>query len=100
MNDISTKLGSAVLISIFLFFLVSITSFYQELNCTYNSIVSIAAHSQLAQISGSGSGLVAHYTFDEGSGTTAGDSAGSNTGTLANGPVWTAGKVGSGGATN
>jgi len=41
-------------------------------------------------------GLVAHYTFDEGSGTTAGDSAGSSDGTLVNGPTWTAGKIGSG----
>jgi len=48
---------------------------------------------QLAQISGSGSGLVAHYTFDEGSGTTAGDSSvNGNTGTLTppagGGPTW------------
>src|SRR3989344_5710115 len=48
---------------------------------------------QLAQISGSGSGLIAHYTFDEGSGTMAGDSSGNgNTGTLTppagGGPTW------------
>jgi hypothetical protein len=41
-------------------------------------------------------GLVGHWKFDEGSGTTAGDSAGSNTGTLTNGPTWTTGKIGSG----
>jgi hypothetical protein len=41
--------------------------------------------------------LIAHWTFDEGSGTTAGNSAGSgNVGTLTNGPTWTTGKVGSG----
>src|SRR3989338_10845483 len=56
---------------------------------------------QLAQISGSGSGLIAHYTFDEGSGTMAGDSSGNgNTGTLTpttGGPTWTTdAKVGSG----
>jgi len=52
-------------------------------------------NTQLAQISGAGSGLVAHYTFDEGSGTTAGDSSGSgNTGTLTNGPTWTTGQIG------
>jgi len=41
---------------------------------------------------------VAHYTFDEGSGTTAGDSSGNNnTGTLTNGPTWTTdSKVGGG----
>ncbi|MCJ7664414.1 MAG: LamG domain-containing protein [Desulfobacterales bacterium] len=32
--------------------------------------------------------------FDEGSGTTANDSAGSNNGTLVNGPVWTSGQIG------
>ena len=42
-----------------------------------------------------GSDLVAHWKFDEGSGTTASDSSGNgNTGTLVNGPLWTAGKVG------
>ena len=96
MYSISTKLGSALLVSIFPFFLVSITFSYQELNRTYSTIVSIAARSQLAQLSGSGSGLVAHYTFDEGSGITAGDSAGSNTGTLVNGPTWVTGKIGGG----
>ena len=40
-------------------------------------------------------GLVAHWKFDEGSGTTASDASGNgNTGTLINGPQWTAGKVG------
>ncbi|MEK7138744.1 MAG: LamG-like jellyroll fold domain-containing protein, partial [Patescibacteria group bacterium] len=40
-------------------------------------------------------GIVGHWKFDEGSGTTAVDSSGSNnTGTLTNGPIWTAGKVG------
>ena len=93
---ISTSLGSALIVSIFLFFLVSITFSHQQLNRTYNSLLSIASHTQLAQLSGSGSGLVAHYTFDEGSGTTAGDSAGSNTGTLVNGPTWGSGKIGGG----
>ena len=41
------------------------------------------------------SGLVAHWKFDEGSGTTVSDSSGNgNTGTLVNGPLWTAGRVG------
>jgi len=39
--------------------------------------------------------LVGHWKFDESSGTTASDSSGNgNVGTLANGPVWTAGKIG------
>ena len=41
------------------------------------------------------SGLVAYWKFDEGSGTTVSDSSGNgNTGTLVNGPLWTAGRVG------
>jgi uncharacterized repeat protein (TIGR02543 family) len=59
-------------------------------------LLNLSPRSQLADLSGAGSGLVAHYTFDEGSGTTAADSAGSNTGTLVNGPTWVAGKVGTG----
>ena len=41
-------------------------------------------------------GLVGYWRFDEGGGTTAGDSSGGgNTGTLTNGPTWTGGQVGS-----
>jgi hypothetical protein len=39
--------------------------------------------------------LVAYWKFDEGSGTTVSDASGNgNTGTLMNGPLWSAGKVG------
>jgi chitodextrinase len=39
-------------------------------------------------------GLVCYWTFDEGTGTTAGDSSGGgNNGTLVNGPSWTAGMM-------
>jgi len=38
--------------------------------------------------------LVSYWRFEEGSGTTAYDWVGDNDGTLTNGPVWTAGKVG------
>ena len=38
-------------------------------------------------------GLVAHWTFDEGEGDTAYDSAGTNYGTLVNGPQWTSGQI-------
>jgi chitodextrinase len=41
-------------------------------------------------------GLVAYYTFDEGTGTTAGDSAGNSPGLLVGGTAWGAGKIGSG----
>lgn len=40
-------------------------------------------------------GLVGHWTFDDGSGTTATDRSGNgNNGTLTNGPTWTTGQVG------
>ena len=72
-------------------------SLKQLITASYHKLPSVSPTTQLAQISGAGSGLVAHYTFDEGSGTTAGDSSGNgNTGTLTNGPTWTTGKVGSG----
>lgn len=42
-------------------------------------------------------GLVGYWKLDEGSGTTATDSSGNgNTGTLVNGPTWTAGRIGQG----
>lgn len=39
------------------------------------------------------SGLIGHWMLDDGSGTTAADSAGSHNGTLTNGPTWTTGKM-------
>src|SRR3989344_6280553 len=48
-----------------------------------------------APLSGAGSGLVAHYAFDEGSGTTAADSSGSGkNATLVGSASWAAGKSG------
>ena len=42
-------------------------------------------------------GLVGHWTFDDGGGTTAADSSGNgNNGALVNGPTWAAGKIGTG----
>ncbi len=59
-----------------------------------NPVASIVPRSQVAAISGAGSGLVAHYSFDEGVGTIAGDISGNgSTGMLTNGPTWTAGKI-------
>ncbi|MHC4694350.1 MAG: lamin tail domain-containing protein, partial [Planctomycetota bacterium] len=42
---------------------------------------------------GSIRGLVAHWMFDEGSGSTATDSAGTNNGALIGGPTWTDGRI-------
>jgi hypothetical protein len=43
-----------------------------------------------------GSGPIAHWRLDENTGTTAADAAGGdNNGTLTNGPLWTAGRIGS-----
>ena len=39
------------------------------------------------------SNLIGHWKFDDGSGTSAADSSGNNTGTLKNGPTWTTGKI-------
>ncbi|MHC4546334.1 MAG: hypothetical protein ACYSYL_17780, partial [Planctomycetota bacterium] len=42
----------------------------------------------------SSEGLVAHWKFDDGSGITAIDSAGTNNGTLNGDPTWTTGRIG------
>ncbi|MCB1914612.1 MAG: DUF4347 domain-containing protein, partial [Rhodocyclaceae bacterium] len=58
------------------------------------SISAVQAWSGLLDIT---TGLVGHFTFDEGSGTIAGDSSATgNDGTLLSGPTWVAGRVGSG----
>lgn len=55
------------------------------------SIFNSTAHAAIT------SGLIDYWTFDEGSGNTAGDSSGSgNAGTLTGGPTWTTGRVGTG----
>jgi len=58
------------------------------LNQLVKAVGEISGKSQLAQLSASlSSGLVGHWTFDEGNGGSAGDSSGSGrTGTLTNGP--------------
>ncbi len=51
----------------------------------------IKGKQQQALLTGAGSGLVASWSFDEGSGTSASDGSGNGyTGTLANGVLWTA----------
>ena len=55
---------------------------------------SAEANALFTQASGS-LGLVGHWKFDEGAGTTVSDSSGNgNTGNLSNGPLWTLGKLG------
>jgi glucose/arabinose dehydrogenase len=68
---------------------------------THGITVPATAQSYVATYQATGSsippGQIAAYNFDEGSGATATDVTGNNhTGTLTNGPVWTAGKFGSG----
>ena len=50
--------------------------------------------SQLAQVSAPSSGLISHWKFDEGSGSTISASVGGGSDTLGN-PSWTTGKIGS-----
>src|SRR3989344_8218774 len=57
----------------------------------------VSPYSQVAAISGAGSGLVAQYAFNDGAGASAADSSGNaNTATLNGGVAWVAGKVGTG----
>ena len=117
-NGIKPEYGIALLLSAFI---LAVTLISQS----WNNFVSIAdqtiqsipsAHTQLAQVDGPSSffsfayaqdqnssgqlaqGLIGWWKFDEGSGTTAGDSSGGgNNGTLMNGAVWTSdSKVGGG----
>ena len=65
------KLGFLITIFIFSFFIFSFQSASADIT----------------------TGLVSHYKLDETLGTTAADSAGTNTGTLTNGPTWTTVKL-------
>ncbi|HEU4333781.1 MAG TPA: LamG-like jellyroll fold domain-containing protein, partial [Candidatus Eisenbacteria bacterium] len=56
---------------------------------------SLAAWDETVVTVGESSGITAHWRFDDGSGTIALDSSeGGNSGSLLNGPAWTAGQVG------
>ena len=78
-----TKSGAAKLL---LFFAVFIATAALMINFTATGF---------APLSGAGSGLVAHYTFDEGSGTTSVDFSGQgNNATLVGSASWAAGKTG------
>lgn len=76
-------------LGVLLIYAFLLTSSYEQ------KIVHIEPATQLALVSGAGSGLVAHYSFDDGVGTTASDvSQNGNIATLMNDPAWTTGKFG------
>ena len=67
----------------------------QYLTATDTTTSSITGTQSGIVVQAVASGLVAEWTFDEGSGTTAGDATGNNhTGTLVGNVTWTAGEVG------
>ena len=79
------------------------TSAYESVNFNYDkqqagilsSLLSLLSPTSNAQTPDITTGLVGHWTFDEGSGTTAGDSSGSgNDGILTGDPAWTTGQIG------
>ncbi len=62
-----------------------------------SEIITTLPGSQLAALNGAGSGLVAWWKMDEGTGTVAADTSGNgNNAILTNGPVWTSGQIGGG----
>ncbi len=62
-----------------------------------NSVGSATSNSATLTVGSSGGGLVGYWNLNEGSGTTAADTSGfGHNGTLTSGPVWTAGRIGSG----
>jgi len=91
MNSMQTNLSKTIF-AILVFGLAFIFS-QKVIVPNFSTLERIRPETQLAQVAPT-SGLVAHWKFDEGSGTTAADSAGSNTGILSGGPTWTTGKLG------
>lgn len=60
-------------------------------------VATLYSQTSQAVIKNSSRGLVGHWTFEEGAGTTTADKTGNGiTGTLTNGPTWSAGKFGKG----
>ncbi len=54
----------------------------------------VLSESEIRELAGLSNEPITHWKLDEGSGTTAYDSAGDNDGTLINNPTWTTGQVG------
>ncbi len=70
------------------------TTYFYRLNAT-NAYGDSGYSNEASATTSTGSSLVAHWMFDEGSGTSASDSSGNgNAGTLQNGPTWTTGQIG------
>lgn len=89
---------SALVLSIILGVVVVGQSLFSNPSGNHSDAISFlpTGRTQVAALSGAGSGLVGWWKFDEGSGTMAGDSSGSgNSGTLSSGVVWTTGVTGS-----
>ena len=71
--------------------LISATQYHYRISSSDGS-ANTSQSSGLSFITTSGSGLLAHWTMDEGTGNTAVDVTGNNnTGTLVNGPLWVSG---------
>ncbi|MBA2479267.1 MAG: carbohydrate-binding protein [Planctomycetes bacterium] len=63
------------------------------ITATATDDLGLATTSEVSQITVLPAGLIGHWTFDEGAGTTANDRSGfGRTGTLVSGPSWTAGR--------
>lgn len=75
--------------------IASLQSVFNSLKSKVQAIIGGTKQTVQAQTADVTNGLVGHWKFDEGSGTSAVDSSGNNNiGTLTNGPTWTTGKIG------
>ncbi|OHA29600.1 MAG: hypothetical protein A3G52_00705 [Candidatus Taylorbacteria bacterium RIFCSPLOWO2_12_FULL_43_20] len=94
-GPIKTSHGIAIIGTCFLITLLFINWAGRQID-SYVLSAPISPSSQIAAISGAGSGLVLHYSFDEGSGSLITDLSGSgNDTTLSGTTAWVTGKVGS-----
>jgi hypothetical protein len=92
MQQIKTSHGILVILFCFFISLYFISWASKQIEAI---ALSVSPLSQTAAVSGAGSGMIAHYSFDEGGGAIAGDTSGNNNyGTLQNGATWTTGKIG------
>lgn len=89
-HTIKTSDGIAILGVLFLFSIVFISHTTKQLDLVSKYIGTIEPNTQTAAISGAGSGLIAHYTFDDG---TASDSSGNGNNGTVNGNTAVVGKM-------